>query len=107
MVFSSKFLDAIKAIYKYVKSAVKLNGHMTEWFTVNIGLKQGCLLSPVLFTIFFSSLISDIKCMNIDINGEKIGILLYADDIVLLTENEKDSQLLDMLYMWCRNKSLR
>jgi hypothetical protein len=42
----------------------------------------------------------DINALNIgiDINNEKLAILLYADDVVLLAENEKDLQkMLDVL----------
>ena len=35
-----------------VKCAVKVNNHMTNWFDVEIGVKQDCLLSSVLFNIF-------------------------------------------------------
>ena len=68
---------------------------MTEWFNVNSGLKQGCVLSPVLFNIFINSLVTDIKALDIgiDIESETNCILLYADDIVLIAENENDLQL--------------
>ena len=68
---------------------------MTEWFNVNSGLKQGCVLSPVLFNIYINSLVTDIKALDIgiDIESEKNCILLYADDIVLIAENENDLQL--------------
>ena len=97
-------LCVIKAIYSQVECAIKLNGHMTEWFSVNSGLKQGCVLSPMLFNVFINSLVTDIKALDIGINsdGEKVGILLYADDIVLIAENESDLQLLlDVLNIWC------
>ena len=106
---STKFLNTIKTIYSQVECAIKLNGNMTEWFNVNSGLKQGCILSPVLFNIFINSLVTDIKALDIgiDIEGEKIGILLYADDIVLIAENENDLQLLiDILNTWCKHKAL-
>jgi hypothetical protein len=40
----------------------------------------------VVFNIFINSLFTDIKALDIgiDIEGEKNGILLYADDIVLI-----------------------
>ena len=97
---STKFLNTIKIIYSQVECAFKLNGNITEWFNVNSGLKQDCVLSPVLFNIFINSLVTDIKALAIGIDGDKIGILLYADDIVLNAENENDLQLLlDILYM--------
>ena len=69
---STKFLNTINTIYSQVECAIKLNGNMTEWFNVNSGLKQGCVLSPVLFNIFINSLVTDIKALDIgiDIEGE-------------------------------------
>ena len=46
---SKKILNTIKTIYSQVECAIELNGNMTEWFNVNSGLKQACVLSPVLF----------------------------------------------------------
>lgn len=37
-----------------------LNGNMTEWFIVDTGLKQGYVLSTVLFDVFINDLIDDI-----------------------------------------------
>ena len=63
-----------------------------------------CSISPLIYfltqfqsRIRFSevhifSLVTNIKALDIgiDIEDEKIGILLYADDIVLIAENEND-----------------
>ena len=49
------------------------------------------------------SLINDLD-LGIDIGGEKLSILLYADDICLMTESEEKLQaMLDMLHIWCKN----
>ena len=59
---SSKMLQAICSLYNNVQSCVRVNGNLTDWFEVNQGLKQGCILSPLLFNIFLNDLIDDIKC---------------------------------------------
>ena len=59
---------------------------MTDWFNVDSGLKQGCILSTIMFNIYVNSLIDDINALNIgiDIDNEKLAMLWYADDVVLL-----------------------
>ena len=57
---SSKMMKALYSIYFNVQSCVKLNGHMTDWFDVKSGLKQGCILSPLLFNIFINDLVDEI-----------------------------------------------
>ncbi len=51
----------------------------------------------------------EIKRLNIGVNidGEIVSLLLYADDVVFLAENENDLQtLLDTLNFWCINNDL-
>ena len=43
---NGKMLNSIKSLYEHVKCAIKINGTHTEWFCVNSGLQQGCILSP-------------------------------------------------------------
>ena len=83
--------NAILSLYKSVEYCVRINGQLTEWFDVRCGLKQRCLLSPLLFNLYINSLSSYICSLNIgvDLHGEKIPILLYADDLVLSAESEK------------------
>ena len=61
-----------------MKCAVRINNRLTDWFKVSCGLKQGCSLSNILFNLYIIDLIERITAHNIgiDINGEKIGILL-------------------------------
>ena len=93
-------LNAIMSLYKYVSSCVRVNTFKTEWFNVHSGLRQGCILSPLLFNLYINDLAKYIKRLNI--GDEKICILLYADDIVLLAETANDLQvLLDALHAWC------
>ena len=63
-------------------------------------MKHGCILPPLLFNIFINSFVCEIKRLNIGtkIDDDIVSILLYADDVVFLAENEKNPQtLLDIL----------
>ena len=73
-------------------NCVRLNGHFTGWFQSLLGVRQGDTLSPTLFNIFINDLIYEMNNLNLGIAiGEKrIGLLLYADDIVILAESESD-----------------
>ena len=97
---------AISSMYSNPRSRVILNEHETEYFDCPIGVKQGDCLSPTLFSIFINDLATSIKDSNIGVildEGLLINILLYADDIVLLAENEEDMQsLLYMVECWCK-----
>ena len=99
-----RMFDALKSLYKNVQCSVRINGLYTDWFPAGSGLKQGCSLSPVLFNFYINDLVSKLASLDvgISINGEKVCILLYADDVVLLGENEHGLQcLLNALNEWC------
>ena len=54
--------------------------------------------------MFINGLAEEIKRLNkgIMIDGKNVSILLYADDIVLLSENENDlQQMLNTMNTWC------
>ena len=83
---------------------------LTDWFETQNGVKQGDTLSPTLFNIFINDLVNDVNALNlgIDIDGCRISILLYADDIVLLSQSEKDLQkMLDCVYNWSKKFKIR
>ena len=95
---------ALKSLYVSVSSCVRVNSFNTDWFDVHCGLRQGCILSPLLFNLFINDLAIFIKSLDlgIELGGEKVCLLLYADDIVLLAESSSELQiLLNALNDWC------
>ena len=50
-----KILTMIKALYENTQQRVCLNWGNTKWFKSDIGLKQGCVLSPLLFALYLKS----------------------------------------------------
>ena len=105
----NRFVKTIQSLYNDVKCSVRVNGILTDWFKVNVGLKQGCTLSPLLFNIYVNSLIEKVENeeIGIDVGSNKVSMLLYADDIVLLSESQGKLQKgLDVLYEWCKSKHM-
>jgi hypothetical protein len=99
-----KLYQGIKAMYDNTLSSVRINDKYTDWFDTESGVRQGDTLSPTLFVLFINNLVDEIKSLNIgiDIGNTKICILLYADDIVLITETEEELQtLLNCINNWC------
>src|SRR5689334_17638323 len=41
-----KMQRVLRSLYDRVQSCVVMEGELTEWFHVNVGLRQGCMLSP-------------------------------------------------------------
>ena len=95
----------LRGLYTDVSCCVQVNGSKSNWFDVNTGLKQGCLLSPLLFNLYINDLVDSINsnCKGIPFGDEKVCILLYADDSVLVAQNEAELQcMLNILGNWCK-----
>lgn len=92
-----KMFRSLKGMYKEVKAAVCVGNKITEYFECISGVRQGCILSPLLFSMFLSELQSDLtKCdaRGIDVFADTVGIfsLMYADDIALVADTVIDLQ---------------
>ena len=100
-----KFLSMIKVMYKETRSAIRINDNITDWFITEAGVCQGQNDLPTVFSIFINSLAKLLKDMNKGVKYHNISItvLLYADDIIILADNENNMQdLLNGLHMWCK-----
>lgn len=52
-----KFLQMVIQLHENQRSQIRLNGDLSEPFPISNGVKQGCVLAPTLFSIFFSMLL--------------------------------------------------
>ena len=89
------YIKLIKVMYEKTKQSLKLNGGLTRSFRTGRGVKQGCILSPRLFNLFLNDLpeIFDDECSPVSLGNDlKISCLLYADDLVLLSESPEGLQ---------------
>ena len=61
---SGRMLKAIESLYSSVSACVRINGHLTDWFTVKTGLRQGYPIAPLLFNLFINDLTLKIKAIG-------------------------------------------
>lgn len=87
----------ITNIYKNQEAAVVTTGGKTNWVNINKGVRQGCILSPLLYNIYSEAIMKDAldECdIGVKINGLIVNNIRYADDTVLLAESSLDLQKL-------------
>ena len=66
-----------------------------DGFMQSMGVKQGCVLSPILFCICLDRLLKTLCSSNIGFVGRMFtGTLAYADDIVLLAPTPQAVRLM-------------
>ena len=97
------YLHIIKVIYDTPTANITLDEEKLKDFPLNSGTRQGCPLSPLLFNIELEVLATAIRqtkeIKGIQIGREEVKLSLYADDMILYTENPKDStpKLLELI----------
>ena len=104
------FLRNVEAMYKRTGYFIKVkSGHLENKINSNLGLKQGCPLSPMLFNLYIDDIedMFDEDCEPVCIQNERISHFLYADDLVLLSHSSGGLQrCLDRLAGFSKDKQL-
>ena len=104
------YVKLIKNMYEKTSQCLKLNNGITRSFRTTRGVRQGCILSPYAFKIFLNDLpeVFDGTCDPVKLGNERISCLLYADDLVLLSESKQGLQTcLDKLHDYAQKWDLK
>ena len=102
-------LYMLQALYSNIKNCVNTEYGLTNMFDSPLGLKQGCVISPILFTCFINDIIKEVGGTNncITINSYDLRLLLYADDMIIISDTPFHlQQMLNKLNEYCNRWSL-
>ena len=79
----------IGAFYKDPSARVRINGDLSGSFILGRGVKQGSVLSPILFLLVIDSLLTDLESSGLGATmfGHYLGSLGHADDIRSISPN--------------------
>ena len=85
-----RMIRILKSMYSTIKACVRCGSSCTEYFDCLQGLKQGCLLSPTLFSLFTNELARDMTSSGrhgVQFSPKVIEffIMSFADDIILMS----------------------
>ena len=117
---NGKIMTVIYNLYANAKSCVKVDSKISDYFTCNVGVRQGENLSPLLFAVFLNDFelhVSKKYDGLKDIAGDcthylsdddveifiRLYVLLYADDTIVMAESAEQLQLaLNAVYEYCQ-----
>ena len=90
---------------------------MSEWFPVNVGLRQGCVMSPWLFNVYMDEVVREVnvrvlgkglELLNANGGRFEINQLLFADDTALEADSEDEfCRLVSEFGRVCERRKLR
>lgn len=84
-----RMLRMVRALYSTVQACVLSNSGQTDFFHCLQGLKQGCVASPILFSLLINELANEIISrgkhgVSLGATEIELFLLLFADDLTLL-----------------------
>uniref|UniRef100_A0AAV2JEY9 15-oxoprostaglandin 13-reductase n=1 Tax=Knipowitschia caucasica TaxID=637954 RepID=A0AAV2JEY9_KNICA len=95
--FSPGFIAHIRTLYCDVMSVLKVNGGLSAPFSVGRGIRQGCSLSGMLYSLSIEPLLHRLRA---DLQGvllpgaRPFKVSAYADDLIVFVNSQRDVEVL-------------
>ena len=107
---NAKMLRVIKDMYNKVKTCVRGCNSYSDFFYCAVGLKQGEVISPILFSLYIEDLelfLQEDPTCGLSLDEITFILMLFADDMVILGKDRNDLQRsLDLLNSYCNKWGL-
>lgn len=89
-------LHILEVWFSSSETCVRWGGQFSYFFKLSVGIRQGGVLSPLLFAVFIDGLVSRIKATGVGcyLSNVCVSIYLYADDILLVSPTVSGLQAL-------------
>ena len=88
----------LKNLYAGQKATVRTGPGTIDWFQIEVGVCQSCILSPYLFNLYAEHVIWNARLeeaqAGIKISGRDINNLRYTDETTLMAESKELKSLL-------------
>jgi len=101
---NGSLIKVIANMYIDAQASLEINGKLGKPFKVSRGVAQGCVLSPLFFTVYMDDLMKTLResGLGMDIGQSLLNALSFADDLALIaTDRESAQKLLQILSEWC------
>ena len=104
---NGKFLKIFHSMYSQLKSCIKVNNSLTHLFECTIGTRQGCVSSPIIFSLFINDLVDYIRSESdsgifITNDIEDLFALMFADDVSCFSDTVVRLQrLINLIEKFC------
>ena len=94
--FGDNYIRMVKTLYSDICSCVINNGHASEFFNLERGVRQGCPLSPLLFILSVELLAIAVRktetIEGIQVKDTVFKMSQFADDTTFFVANEKSAK---------------
>ena len=87
---NGRFLRFLKALYQDSSCRVKVHDKLSKKFGIYSGLRQGCVLSPLLFLLYINGVVTRLHPGNCGVHcgGDKLLGLLFVDETSLVAQDK-------------------
>ena len=110
---NSNFLKIFQSMCKQLKSCVKVNNSLTKFFKCSVGTRQGCVSSPIIFSLFINDLVVYLKSKTdhgifVSNDIDDLIALMFADDVSCFSDTViRLQRLIDLIAEFCKSVGMK